>query len=86
MITQITRMSGNYFKEQFDTFCQYNKDLNIICNSEVFALITATKKIVFYKKYYDSRLLDYMESEVGICPQCKDYCTRWFLLARKKLE
>ena len=80
-------MSGNYFKEQFDTFSECNnKEFNVISNSEVFALITATKKIVFYKKHYDRRLLDYMESEGDMCPQCKDYCTRWFLLARKKLE
>ena len=80
-------MSGNYFKEQFDTFSECNnKEFNVICNSEVFALITATKIIVFNKKHYDKRLLDYMESEGDMCPQCKDYCTRWFLLARKKLE
>ena len=80
-------MTENYFKEQFDTFSECNNNkFNVISNSEIFVLITEYRMVAFNKKCFDRRLLDYMKTGVGICPQCKDYCTRWFLLARKKIE
>jgi hypothetical protein len=80
-------MTENYFKEQFDIFskCNNNKVI-VVSNSEIFSLITEYRMVTFNKKCFDRRLLDYMETDVGICSQCKDYCTRWFLLARKKIE
>ena len=80
-------MTENYFKDQFDTFSECNhKKFNVVSNSDIFALITEYRMVTFNKRCFDRRLLNYMDSQVGICSQCKDYCTRWFLLARKKIE
>lgn len=76
----------SYFEEEFNKFKQSNTNHSIHVTYEKFIIKINEKTWIFNKKDFDTRLLDYMDRDLGKCQYCKDYCNKWFLIIRKKIE